>query len=269
MRTHSMGPGTALLLLLSTGLFVSFDAIAQTTSQPESWINLDVDDPRPLLAAVQALEKRFGWTVTYEDPPYASPDDFEDVTLSTRRTLYDKTKPRTLVPRGGPFAFRHAMSAPPSSARDRQVVLETLLEQYRMTDYPGEFALTSTGDVLHVVPIGSKNPAGQRVPARSLLDLNISLPNGQRTAFDMLRAITEAVTRPGVAEVTVGTVPINLLMQVRVQDGATNESARGVLLRLLEATRQNLSWALLCDPGALRQCSVNIYPVKKESAAGR
>lgn len=269
MRTHSTGPGATLLLLLSTGVFVGCDAFARTAPQAETDIRIDVDDPRPLLAAVQALEARFGWIVTYEDPRSASREDVEDVTLSTRRTPIDKTTPRTLVPRGGPFTFRYVMSVHPSSMRDEQVVLETLLEQYRMTGYPGEFALTWTGNVAHVVPIGSKNAAGQRVRARSLLDLNISIPSGERRAMDMLEAITEAVTQPGGPEVTVGIVPINLLMQVRVQDGARNESARGVLLRLLKATKRNLSWELLCDSEPRRLCVLSLYPVEKESDSGR
>lgn len=55
MRTHNIGPGTALMLLVSTGLFGAFTAIPQASPQPSGSISIDVDDPRPLLAAVQGL----------------------------------------------------------------------------------------------------------------------------------------------------------------------------------------------------------------------
>jgi hypothetical protein len=41
------------------------------TAQPSSNVlHVDVFDGRPLAAAIQELQKRHGWIITYEDPPY-------------------------------------------------------------------------------------------------------------------------------------------------------------------------------------------------------
>ena len=60
---------------------------------------ISVDDPRSLASAVEALERRHGWIITYEDPPYEFAADVIDVSRIARKDL-DPSKPRVLVPRG-------------------------------------------------------------------------------------------------------------------------------------------------------------------------
>ena len=115
---------------------------------------------------------------------------------------------------------------------------------------------------VHVVPSASKNSIGSLAVRRSLLDASISIPDGERTALEMLRAITGAMLG-NAARVTVGTVPLNLLSQTQVRGAAANEVARTVLMRTLEATKKRLSWSLLCDLAPSRQCALNIYVVRR------
>jgi hypothetical protein len=224
--------------------------------QQDQTVTIHVSTPRPLASAIEELENRYGWVITYEDPRYVYACDFEDLTLAVRKD-YDLTK-RVLVPRGGPFTFRYAVS-PSADAPDGSALLERLLQEYHLTGYPGVFRLIRTGSVFHIVPSESRNTLGQFEPHVSLLSANISITDRDRTAFAMLEAITAAMSRPGSARVGIGTVPVNLLMQVRVQGGARNERARTVLLRTLEATNQKLSWSLLCDPGPTPMCALNVY----------
>jgi hypothetical protein len=237
-------------------LLVALAGAASGALQQDEMVTIHVSDPRPLASAIKELEDHNGWVITYEDPPYVYTLDSEDVTLSVRKD-FDLTK-KVLVPRGGPFVFRYPVHAG-ADARDAAALLGRLLEEYHLTGYPGVFRLIRTESVFHIVPSESSNALGQFEPRVSVLSASISIADREQTAFDMLKAITAAVSRPGFASVVVGTHPTNLLAQVRVQGGAKNEMARTVLLRTLEATNRRLSWNLLCDPGPAPACALNVH----------
>jgi hypothetical protein len=243
--------------ILVIGLFMMmFHVVSKSALQEDRTFTINVNDPRPLASAIQELEKRYEWVITYEDPPYIYTGDIEDVTMTVRKD-FDLTK-RALVPRGGTFNFQYVVPAT-AGAPDEPAVLSRLLEAYHLSGYPGVFRVTRTGGVFHVVPSESRNRLGQFEPRVSLLNANISITGGERTALDMLQAVTDAVSRLGVARVLLGTVPLNLLTQIRVQGSASNESARAVLLRTLEATSRKVSWRLLCSPGPSPECGLNSH----------
>src|SRR5262245_60382762 len=52
---------------------------------------ISVNDQRPVALAAETLEKKYGWIITYEDPPY-NESELVDVTDKVRRDL-DKFKP--------------------------------------------------------------------------------------------------------------------------------------------------------------------------------
>jgi hypothetical protein len=220
-------------------------------SQGDQIVTISVDSPRPLASAIEELERRSGRVITYEDPFYLYAADIEDSTLAVRRD--GRTEPRVLVPRGGPFFFRY-----PAAAPDQSVVLEKLIEEYNLSGHSGVFRFIRTGDVYHVVPSEHRNPAGAFEPHASLLDADISVPAGDRTALEMVKRITEAMSSPGVARIGVGTVPLNAMLRTHIQGGATAESARTVLLRTLNAIHPTLSWKLFCDPGPTPVCALNV-----------
>ncbi len=223
-------------------------------SQGDQTVTISVNSGRPLASAIEEIEKRFGRVITYEDPFYLYAADIEDVTLAVRRD--GRTEPRVLVPRGGEFSFRY-----PAAAPDPSVALERLIEEYNLSGHPGAFRLITTRDAYHAVPSEVRNPAGVFEPHASLLDVNISVPAGDRTVLEMVKAITEAVSSPGIARVVVGTVPINAMSQTHVQRGATAESARTVLSRTLGAIQAPLSWKLFCDPGPTPTCALNVHNI--------
>jgi hypothetical protein len=223
-------------------------------------ISVSVVDPRPLATAVEQLEKRFGWVITYEDPFYLHTSDIEDVTLAVRRD--GNFSKRVLAPRGGLFNFQYSVPQA-GNVLDASAVLSKLLEDYQLTGHPGVFRMRRTGDVFHIVPSQTRNAAGQLESVVPFLETDISLPAGDRTSLRMVEEITSAVSNPDRGRVGVGTVPINLMMQVRVQGGARNEHARTVLLRTFNATGRTLSWALFCSPGLTPECALNIHVVEK------
>jgi hypothetical protein len=101
-------------------------------------IDVTVVDGRPLAAAVRELENRFGWVITYEDPPYEWPADVEDVTGAVSKSQRDPN--RVLVPRVRAFVFEY-----PENAAPRDVLLGML----------GEYQVTSAGDEFRLLESGS------------------------------------------------------------------------------------------------------------------
>src|SRR5262249_43507178 len=135
---------------------------------------------------------------------------------------------------------------------------------YNHSGLPGIYRLTNTGPVFHVVPAQSKGRSGALTDRHSLLDTAISIKPGDRTGLDMLREIVDAVSSShGGVRVMLGSVPLNLLMQTPVQDGAQNEPARDVILHTFDATRRHLTWMLFCDPsrGDNHLCALNVRVV--------
>lgn len=242
--------GIAVALVSSIGL------PAAPRGQENQNVTISVHDPRPLASAIESLQNRFGWVITYEEAPWLYPGDAVDVTARVRKDR-DSTKPRVLIPRGGPFNFAGSFSPEGGPA----ALLEALLEDYRSTGYPGVFRLLRTGDVFHVVPSMNKNAKGALEVRQPLLDVPVTIADAHRTAEAMTEAIIEGVRRGSGVNVRVALLPLNLFAQVRVDGGTNNESARTVLVRVFEATRRKLSWRLLCSQGTPVSCYLNIHPV--------
>jgi hypothetical protein len=47
---------------------------------------LTVQDARPVSKAIEELDKRYGWQITYEDPRYSQDSDIPDVTPSIQES---------------------------------------------------------------------------------------------------------------------------------------------------------------------------------------
>jgi hypothetical protein len=101
------------LVLCSVTLVVIVATILSVTGkgmQEPSRENLSVNGARPVKLAAETLEKKYGWIITYEDPPYAHESELIDVTEKVRRDL-DKFKPgeapKVFTPKGGQLAFEY------------------------------------------------------------------------------------------------------------------------------------------------------------------
>ena len=157
-----------LVAILSLLPFV----LARPSAAQADRLDVDVDDARPLAAAIEALERRHGWIITYEDPPYVFAGDILDVTAQVRKD--GAMHQRVLVPAGGPFRFTYEASA--AASKDASAsMLEGLLEQYHASGNAGVFRLAQTGTVFHVIPARHRNALGASETTASLLDATISI----------------------------------------------------------------------------------------------
>lgn len=73
----------------------------------------------------------------------------------------------------------------------------------------GAFKVVRGNDAYHVVPFQWKTAEGDLVATRSLLDTEISITGGTRSALSMLEAIVGAITSARGVNVGVGVVPVN------------------------------------------------------------
>lgn len=200
-----------------------------------------VDDPRPLAAAVTFLERRFGWTITYEDPRFEHTDDIEDVTAKVRRDG-DLSK-KVLVPRGGALSLTYE-SSERLSAVD---VLNRLLESYSQAGYPGRFAVVEAAGMLHVVPVQTRDRNGAESRQDSILASVVSLDERDRTDVEMIQEVLRQVEIRSKQTVRIGSIP-QALMHRRSRAAANKEMARSVLVRALARDEQRFSWQLLYGP---------------------
>lgn len=207
---------------------------------------ISVDDPRPLASAIETLERRYGWAISYEDPAYLYLGDMKDVSREVRKAQVEG-KPKVFVPRGGVFNVQYATVS--DATLDPIVVLRRVLSDYHGAGFPGRFRILRDGEMLHVAPVGAKDRLGVTQSARSILDSRISIASQDRSALTMVSEIAKAVARISGSEVNVGMVPANLLNSAKVAGGVDQEEARSVLARTLASTGVKLSWQLFYNPG--------------------
>ncbi len=189
---------------------------------------LSLEASRPLQEAVTILERKYGWRIAYEDPPYTD-----------ARDLVDKTHPayrgpgRAIDPRGGRVEIRYSVSPVTGKPDSPGGILQMLIDDHVRRGNPGAFQLRMFGDTYGVIPVQG-----------SVLDSPITLPEKQRTYQETLEEIVRAVSRvtgirvsgPGMYQPRFG----------RFTFAANSEPARSVLMRLFQTQKgYRFCWHLL------------------------
>ncbi len=251
-----------LLAVLSVGVVASGTDLQ---AQNNTVVELNVEGGRPVAEAVKLLEAKYGWVITYEDPRYAHESDIQDVAYRVRKDLAQfrpGEAPKVLVPKGGQVKMSYSVSAETGRPEDPAALLQTLLDI--QAGGGNRFRLAQNGEVFHVLPAWVKNSEGRLVEQGSILDAAITLPEKERVGVHMLQAICDAVSRATQTHVEVGIIPTNLFLQLRTKQGASNQTARDVLLDTLAATKRKISWHLYYDPG-MKWYALNLHFVPNVS----
>jgi hypothetical protein len=194
-----------------------------------------INDPRPIDRALEFLQWKYGYVVTYEDPRYQYGGDLIDISRDATARI------RTLVPVGGAVSF--SVPTQVSGSRTLGSVLDQLLQAHAALQKGGHFRVLEEGGVFHVVPAEVQDHDGNWQPQVPVLDLAITIPKlTNADGIMMLRAICEALSNADGRPVLVGTIPLNLLSQHHGDLEANTEVARAVLLRALALSSPSLSW---------------------------
>jgi hypothetical protein len=242
-------------------LFCTPCASAQTNE------TISVDDPRPIAAALQALEKKYGYAITYEDPELTNPLDVKDATSEVAAKHAGRTNgKKILIPKGGAFQFHyHVENGKPQE--DATTLLRRMVAEYGSLGhsiFTVQTRETKNKTEWHVVPTRARDESGLLAEQSALLDRIISIPRKERSALNMLSEICQQLTLVSGRHVGVGNVPINPLIAYHAELGTNGESARDVLDQLLSRFQNQMVWQVFFDPG-LKWYMLNLHFVTPPS----
>jgi hypothetical protein len=234
-------------------LLVVAQAVSQTTperapylkeaaiSETEGTVHVAANSPRPLAQTLDALHRKYGWVVDYEDPRFGSKLDVVEVV--------DKRIPAAnsiLLPAGGPFSVEF-----PATSPDEEKTLRSVVESYNQSNNPGRFELRKGAQgAFYVIGTAAHDAKSQISPQQAVFDSPVTLVSRQRTASDTLNLICRRIAAQRGITVTLGVTPRNLLDHTPVKVGGTKVPARELLLQTLTATHGDCYWRLLFDPNS-------------------
>src|SRR5688572_16457635 len=204
--------------------------------------DLFVNHPRPIAMMAEKIEKQTGWTITYEDPSYQYAADIEQIEGESA-----DGKP-VFGMRHVPFVFTFDAE----KRKDAVKALRELVDTFEMRTGGQKFRVIAEKGVIHLVPQLNKNAQGVFVEQRPALDTRISLPAGKRSLADFLSEFTQVVSKESGRRIDIGTVPLNLIINIVVDLPAyENTQARAILREALSRVPDRpgsccvkLSWQL-------------------------
>jgi hypothetical protein len=227
---------------------------------------LKIDSGRPVRRAVETLQTRYGYVITYEDPRYTNEDDLQDVAAKVRKDYSSYPPglaPKLMVPKGGKLTLRLPASND-ISPQDLASILQQLAHAQGTSSRGGHFRVEQVGDVFHLIPTEVRDRKGNWLHYDSLLDTPISLPEQDRSESELYQAIVDAVSTAAHVRLWIvvnGGIVIGIVSpKLRTSMGATLEPARNVLMRALQLHRSRRTWAVLHDPdGDNNMFALNVW----------
>jgi hypothetical protein len=142
---------------------------------------LRIDSGRPVDRAVNTLQTKYGYVITYEDPRYTNEDDLQDVAAKVRKDYSSYPPglaPKLMVPKGSKLTLRLPASTD-ISPQNLASILQQLARTQATSSRGGHFRVEQAGDVFHVVPTPEHRLAAQaphRVRGRAETSSRSGLP---------------------------------------------------------------------------------------------
>lgn len=213
-------------------------------------VDIYVDDPRPVQAAVLSLISRHPVIITYEDPRYEFAGDIQDVTDRVRRSPNTPGKNRVLVPRGGLLQSSYEINRSTGAPVDVTAALASIVEAKNLNPVGGKFAIRQSGDVFHIIPSEANERGGSWVKLGSILDTPITLSRGEMNGYELVETILDKLAEASGADILGLSAERfqNAFFRYTGSIDAKEEPARDVLLRALHSISPRLTWMLNYDP---------------------
>lgn len=241
--------GTRLVFLLMTVTLLAGPSFGAAPLSGQS-DRITVDDPRPVKAAVAELERKYGWIITYEDPPFVHADDLDDLTVGAsggKRALTPKRR-------------RLVVELPSRTAVTRRdgTVIQAVLDANEKSNPSQRFRLLQSDFGFHVVPAFGRDQSGHVTPVAVVLDTRVDMRLANVPASDVLEQLCQKLSGSQNPRIAIGTVPEGLLRTKRVSVTVTNARARDVLVDVLRQLDVPLTWRLLYSPSAPQAYFLNV-----------
>ncbi len=218
-----------------------------TISEDQGTVHLVANNARPLAQALDALQRKYGWGVGYEDPKYVSK---VDVTESIDEL--HGPKPR-LVPTGGRFEATFPIptgnvSAEAASAAEEKTI-RLVVDAYNHSNNAEQFEVRKSpqGDFF-VVGLAAHDSKGAPATQKAIFDTPLTVVRVKRTGTQTIQLICKRLTAITGTSMSLGVSPRVLIDHNPVTVGGTKLAARDLLLQVLSQTRSRCYWRLLFDP---------------------
>ena len=206
-----------------------------TVSENAGTVRINADSPRPLEQALDALQRKYGWVVNYEDPQYVAMADY----------IENAGADHSRIPAGRDFSVEF----PTGTTEER--VLRLVVDAYNKSSNPGHFEVRQLADGnFDVVGTEALDEKGKILAQQIPLDISVTLPTEERSINETVDRICEEVTKQLHYDFNLGISPRSFLLRTTARIGGTNKSAREFLTQSLTATHQRLYWRLLFDPNS-------------------
>jgi len=209
-----------------------------TVSEAAGMVHITANSPRPLAQILDALQVKYKWIVSYEDPQFTSQQDIVTVT-STGDTHMQ-------LPSGGIFSIDFSAAAP-----DEEKTLRSMVDSYDHGKNPGRFEVKKTAQgAFYLVGTAATDDKGHISAQQVVFDLPITIPAQERTITETLNLICQEISNRTHIQVTVGVSPRSLLDHTNVKVGGNAVAARDLLVQSLAEVRTHPYWRLLFDPNS-------------------
>jgi hypothetical protein len=168
---------------------------------------LSVDDHRPLQSAAVQLQDRYGWLITYQDPPFAHPDDLENITPP------GASAGKHMVPRKGTASVTY-LEPRTGTIQEQRETVDDIVKGFDAAGF-GSFRVYHNGSYSHIVPVAAKRISGSVEGVTSLCDINVSFPPATRTVDETVMLVLSQVSQRIDIPIRHGEVPMNLFLRGR------------------------------------------------------
>lgn len=211
-----------------------------------------VNSGRPVFEILQLLSDTTGHPINYEDAPIWFPGELDDITAevgSSPESVRLRGGRPVLVPRNRSVVWRDGLAARrPTLDRVEAAVRDLVAEQNR-AQAGGRYRVLRDGGALHVVPAATRVRDGRWRDVMSLMDVHVTVPAGERTPSQQLRAILEAARHEArLTFVGIPFEPKSWLLAPAREYPAESGTAREALMRVLRGEPRPARWAALFDP---------------------
>jgi hypothetical protein len=218
-------------------------------SQTGDRVHIFANSPLPLLQVLDALDKKYWWKVSYEDPHYTSDLDL----VENVDPEYLKAHPgaRAVAPAGGAFSVDFPSGPAPNKPPEEYSTLQIVIDAYNRSGNPGRFELRSDGKGnFDVVGVAAYDRSGHLVQQKPVLDATISVTPQERTGRDGVELIRQALSQQIGTPVGDATWGGQFMKEVMVKVEGRQEPVRTVLWRTLSTISSSdggLKWVFLYD----------------------
>jgi hypothetical protein len=235
--------GHLVLAALAMGVAA---AVTGTSAYAQANKRVSVYDSRPLAEAYLELVKQTGSLVTFEDAYYEYKGEMVDFSSEVHPLNPARKRPELLfapLRRALVFDYSGADVAKPD------VLFANLVSTYHRNSFENDFRLVREEQWLHILPKSSKNAKGERIERTSRLDVRVTFPDAERTVEATIRLLVDTLNKTASLSTRIlfGVGGERLFGATRVRAGAQNETARHVLMRVLESTGHKVPWVVLCS----------------------